>query len=316
MKTLPILALTVTSSLLIPTAGFAQAASSKPQSKPAMAAVAMPSIAQDSPTAMMNGVLAALKANQPVGLWAAVSPADRTTINQQLAVAATKIDPAVYNEAMKMVKRLGTLVDKNAQYLNTYMVQNEMAGGAMKKMSKDDQLKSTKLAGEMLSTLSASSLGSHAGLAKVDVGMVLSQVGGKLMSQAMGLQALAGGDSQDAQAFDMSKLSVGDVVEEGDVAHVTINGAGDGMEPLPMKKVDGKWWFNMDEELTEMKADIADMEPMSKRNAGMAKAVMGQMGGMLGKFDDIEGQEEFDEAFQQTMGMVMGMMMGGMPGGR
>lgn len=294
-------------SALLAVPSFAQAEIQEKAPPPPKITVAL---AQSEPVGMLQSLADHMKSGKAVALWAAIDPADRTKIQGLVQGLATKVDPAVYDEVVGLVGKLAGTLKKNAAFVAKNPMLNQ-SGETPEKVQKQVQE-----VVDVLEAMTKSPLGSHAALAKVDLEQFMATSGEALMSKFVNLA-----ESQDSGMPSFADVEFGEPEIEGDRAVVEVSSKEEeSTDQVKLKRVDGKWWLDVSEELADAAKELEGMPKMTPQDAMQARAVVSMVAPMLKRFDDCESQEDFDEAVQQSFGMFMGMMMGGMggeaPGGR
>ncbi len=275
-------------------------------SKPAAVAKPAPvKIDQSAPGAVIRSIMEHMKAGKPAALWSGVAPDDRQTIQSIVTGTISKIDPGVYNEMAGLVGKVGKLLDSNAMF----MANNKMINADGKP---EEMVASIKSASKVIGSLLAGDLGTHEKASKMNIEQLILGTGAPLVEKMMGMSGTPGSP---VQLPDFEKVEIGQAIMKGDdKAAIPVTVDGD-TEEVPMRLVDGKWYFDIADDLAEAAKEVEKQPKMNPQQAMQIKMMVGGMvGNMLKPFEDVESQEEFDDAVEQMMGM-MRMFMGGMGGG-
>jgi hypothetical protein len=264
--------------------------------------------------AAVQQVLAGLAKDDPSAFWSAMPASYQQQLNDTIHEAAGKVRPDVYNAAMATVTKLVEMLDEKGEFL----VESQMVQGMAAQNSVDPSAMAAGVEGlvAVLGTLANSEIGTHDGLAAVDLGKMLAGTGSQLMAQLH----TASKAVPDQEWPDFAAAKVEQVSAEGDAVKLKITVPGMEAVEDEFMQVDGRWLpkkmvEGWDQEMAELKVSIAEMAPTDEASAAQVKAMLGGIGMQIDTLAQTDTKEDFEAALGQMMQPLMMMMMGGGPAG-
>lgn len=248
-------------------------------------------------------------------LWEALPASYQADVNDLAHLAATKIDPEVYDGAFSIVERIGGIVDSKQGFI----VNTQLAGEKTAEQ-KAELEQALPAAAEFIQTLSSSTLAKSAGLQSFDGQAFFDETVSKLLKQIDGIAQL-GGDDVTFSLADLKNMAVKVIEVEGDSAKLETTVPGESPAIELYTKVEDRWIpadmaAEWKAKIAEAKAQLESItEEQMQQSKQQAQMVMGMFDGVLKNLEAASTQESFDQALQGAMGPLMGlMMMGGQMG--
>lgn len=273
----------------------AQVDAEAPKPVEAEVKVTLPTIDNSSPKSTVESLKAAIEKGECGAIWSAIAPAHRAEIQRLAQDVASKVDPAVYDMFVGFATKTSKLLESNAKFIaNTPMI--KMMSDPTK--TAEDMVAELETTASMLSTLAKSQFGSHADFAKVNLDKFFATDGAKVL---LGVTKVA-------------DVKLGEITEADGKATVTVHTDKD-EESIPLHSVQGKWYFDIGEQLEEVAAEVGEMKKMTKRDAMQMQGMAQAFEPIFKQFEGVETQEDFDATIQEVMGPLMRMFGGGMGGG-
>ncbi len=280
-----------------------------------------------SPDGFFKAVESAAKEKNPELIWGTLPPSYKKDLNGLVVAFAEKMPADVYDKAIGLVGKLGTLLEQNGNLLVDSLMSNPMAMMAMQNMPeaerpKADEVKSMMNSlGKVCSSFAKSDFNSVEKLKKFDGEKFLSSFGKDLMALmdegAKAAGASATGDMNDFQEFlNNPSIATKVIKEEADSATVEVTMDGK-TEKVEMVKVEDVWVLkelaaDWSREMEKARKNIAELDTaMDPKNKMQAMTGMSMVDSTLDQMIEAKTKEEMNQVIQGLMGMVMGGMMGG-----
>lgn len=271
----------------------------------------------DAPDEAMRMVLGELAKGNGGVLWRAMPASYQKDVNAIAQLAGTKIDPEIYDKVFATVGRIGSVLDKQKEFVFNASLMGEAPDA--------EQVAQTRAAWpsimHIIEELTSSSLASASGLQSFDGQAFFKDTVSGLLTDMETLSQLDP-DSEEPSFSDLANAEIKYLEGTGEVATLEMSMPDEEVETETFVKVEDRWvpqemaddWSN---QMTEARAKLEAIDPKQmEKQKPQIMGVFAMIDGVLAQIEAAETQQQFDQALQGAMMPLMGlMMMGGSMGG-
>lgn len=261
------------------------------------------------PAQAMTRMAKGLADGRPEVAWQALPPSYRKDVNELVNLAATKMDPEIWNRSFGLVQKLTLL----AREKRDFILEQPML--AQSGNSKQEMEAGWDAFAGVLDTLANSDLADLKKMERLDVEEFLASTGSELMQQLAAASALTPDDSWREQMSSLRRIQATVVSESGKTAVVRIERPGAPPSEEEYVQVERHWipksmadgWSGG---IAEARQKIEQMS--TEKLVENKQAVLMQISMVEATLDQLmqtKTREQFNAALAPVMGMAMGAMM-------
>jgi hypothetical protein len=257
----------------------------------------------DSPDGTVLAISRSLSENHPEILWAALPESYRQDINEITRSFAEKMDPALYNRSIAILRRAIQVLDDRKDII---LASQTFQSTGVDPVKVSQGLSSAVVVSEILL---GSQIATLDGLATVEWEQFLGSTGAQLLVAVAAIEVEDGGNPMDA--FDSLKVET--IESSGDSSTLRISSEGHEPEDVKMARVEGRWipaemadgWSKG---VTEAREGLAEITPETLA-AQKTQAMMffGMADGLIEQIALMQTPEEFDAAIGPMLQPFLGM---------